>query len=159
MIKKINFLKLGIGCVFVLFCLTIFNCTTTGKTVQNGIVGVWEYEGSYYGNKLILIFRDDKNGVMYVYDNRVSFQNASVKNETLVMDIFQYVFSENEIQFLFSEHGKRYNDYCVLSKNGKTLVIKDFLNTLFSEFKFNKMNAKKEEAYFQMDKEKSGGVK
>ncbi|MDR2716834.1 MAG: hypothetical protein LBB89_02045 [Treponema sp.] len=158
MLGKINFQRLGLGCAFVLFCLIIINCTTTGNTTKNGIEGVWEYEGSYYGNKIILIFRDDKNGVMYVYDNRVSFQHASVKNQTLAKDIFQYDFSGNKIHFLFSG-GKRYNNDCVLNKNGKTLVIDDFLDTLFSEYKFKKMNSKKEEAYLQMDNEKSGGVR
>ena len=154
MLEKINFQKLRIAYVFALFCLIIFNCASTGNVTQNGIEGVWEYEGSYHGNKILLIFRDNKNGVMYLYDNRVSFQNASVKNETLAMDTFQYVFSDNRIQFLFS-NGKKHNNDCVLSKNGKSLVIDDFLGTLFTEFRFKKINSKKEETYLQIDKEKS----
>jgi hypothetical protein len=154
MLEKINFQKFGIGCIFGLMCLINLKYATTINSTQNGIKGVWVLDGSYHGNKIILIFRDDKNGVLYMMDNRVSFQNASVKNKTLVMDNFQYTFAEDKVQFLFSDV-RRYNNDCTLNKNGKSLVFDDFLNTLFANFKFNKLNSKNEQTYLQIDKEKS----
>ena len=155
MLEKINFQKFGIGCIFVLLCLIILNCATTSNTTQNEIKGVWVLDGSYQGNKIILIFKDDKNGVLYMMDNRVLFQNASVRNQTLAMDNFQYTFTEGKLQFLFSD-GKRYNNDCTLNKDGKSLAFDNFLNTLFANFKFNKLNSKNEQTYLQIDKEKSG---
>jgi hypothetical protein len=157
MLNKIGFQKMGIGCIFIMFCLIILNCTTTGNTEQNGIEGVWVLDGSYRGNKIILIFRDDKNGIMYMMDNRVSFQNASVRNETLAMDTFQYnIITGSKIQFIFSD-GKRYENTCYTGKNRKSLIFKDFLNNLFANFTFNKLKPKDEAIYLQIDKEKSGG--
>jgi len=159
MLKIIVSRKLGIGFFLVSFCLIFLSCATTdNNTTQNGIEGVWVYERSYHGNKIILIFRDDKNGVMYMLDDRVSFQDANVRNETLAIANYQYAFMGNKLQLLFSD-GKRYNNDCNLNKNGKSLVFDGFLNNLFEEFKFNKLNSKNEAIYLQIDKEKSGSTK
>lgn len=157
--KKYLILKKQVFIFAFLSSLLFLNCVSTSNIkLKDNIEGVWICETKYHGNYLILIFRDEKNGILYLQDDRVSFQDSSVKNKTLAMDVFQYVFSGNEIQFIFSD-GKKYNNNCVLSKNGKKLIIYDFLSTLFSEYRFKKLNSKKEEAYLKMDKEKSEGIK
>jgi hypothetical protein len=156
-----NFGKNMTGFIYLLLGLFMASCQSIGKPLsENDLVGIWWSETTYYKNYVIINFKDNGTGILYMLDNRVTFRNATEKNETIARTKFQYIVSGNNIHFEL-ENKRAFTNKCKLTSAGTILYFDTFLgNTEGLDYRkgftFKKLMPNEEQSFLQIELEKWG---